>query len=138
MCLLFFYFCPLFSSVWIIILRPLAFLPLFEGHDKSPCVEKAFLLSALCASVTGTTLRSIEEREAELRAHRLKRRSTKGGTPLDTPGESGGPDLNCRLSGPESRSGLNQGRWIIYFYSSCHNSLDLPLPFPARHIERTK
>lgn len=26
----------------------IVFLPLFEGHDKSPCIVKTFFLSALC------------------------------------------------------------------------------------------
>lgn len=45
---IFFQFFPLFSSIWVMILKLLAFLPSFEGHDRSPYIEKAFLLSAFC------------------------------------------------------------------------------------------
>lgn len=107
---------------------------------KSPCIEMAFLLSGLCVSLTGTTLRPTGETEAELRARRLKKRSTRGGTLPDTPGESGAPDVNCRLRGPESRRGSNQGKWIIHltfffcqtsFYSSCPLLTVCPASFPC-------
>jgi len=65
---------------------------------EAPILKKLFS-SLPFVSVTGTTLREIGKTEAEVRARLLKRRFTKGGMLLGTPGESRAQEIHFRLPG---------------------------------------
>lgn len=109
---IFFQFFPLFSSIWVMILKLLAFLPSFEGHDRSPYIEKAFLLSAFCICYRHNSKVNRKDRgrskSPSPKKEVYQRRYAPGYTRwVQSPGGS------LQTPRHESRSGSDQGKRII-------------------------